>query len=129
MSTKVSFGLPYPTSRTIVGPELHLQSSLLEVRYDCEQDDGAVEWVQVSFHDTLAFEYRQVALCKAEDLDAYNKIVKYLESDWLDEMKDRWRNFLGSQASESQGQRYAHWRIYFDDAGCIDVIAKSFQIG
>jgi hypothetical protein len=129
MSGKEIFQLPWPTSRTITGPRVYWESPALVVDYDFEQDDGSIEWTRVTFHDVLAFEYRESACCEAADLDAYNQMVRYLDSGWLEEIRRRWREFLGSQAKEASEQSYAHWRIYFDDAGCIDVIAQSFEIG
>ena len=87
-----------------------------------------VEWTRVVFRDVLAFEYRQDACCQAEDLDAYNRVVKYLDSDWLEEMRNRRAGVLGHQANQEPAASYAHWRIYFDDAGCIDVMARSFEV-
>ena len=35
---------------------------------------------------------------------------------------------FGQQTQPSEERSYRHWRIYFDDAGCVDVIAQSFQL-
>lgn len=129
MMKREEYNLPWPTSQTITGPKLCLDSLKLIVDYDFEDDDGSAKWTQITFRDVLSFEYRQVACCCAEDLDAYNQIVRYLDSDWLKAMMHRWRRFLGDHASESQEMSYAHWRMYFDDAGCVDIIARSFEIG
>ncbi len=127
MMQKECFDLPYPTSQTMTGPKLCLDSMILVVDYDFEQEDGFVKWIQVIFRDVLAFEYRQVTCCYVEDLDAYNKVVKYLDSDWQKKMLNRRRRFLGNQVDETLNL-YAHWRIYFDDAGCVDVVAQSFEV-
>jgi len=121
------FNLAWPTSRTVIGPRLCLDSGALVVDYDFEQDDGSVKWIRITFQDVLAFEYRQIVCCCAEDLDAYNRVVKYLGSEWLKEMLNRRQRFLGGQAGEDCNL-YAHWRIYFDDAGCVDVIAQAFEV-
>ncbi len=120
--------LPQATSRTTVGPKLQLSSSTLRLSYGCEQDDGALRWTHIIFHDVLKFEYRQEAVCGAEALDGYNQMAEYQESDWLRTTRARLTSFLGSQAPEGQELLYVHWRIYFDDAGCVDVVAESFEI-
>jgi hypothetical protein len=123
------YDLPRPTSQTITGPILCLHSRKLTIDYDFERDDGIVEWIRVVFKDVLTFEYRQIECCQAEDLDAFNQIVKYPRSDWRKRMVDRSTYFLGVQANEKNADTYAHWRMYFDDVGCLDVIARSFDLG
>lgn len=40
----------------------------------------------------------------------------------------RLSRFLGSQATNGETSSYSHWHVYFDDAACINVIAKDFEI-
>lgn len=119
--------LKHPTSRTKDGPVIRLTPPNLSIKYDYPTDDGSVNWVELFFQDVLASEYRQEACCTAEDLDAYNKLLKEGTSAWLSEMESRWSKFLGSQVRGKEFL-YFHWRLYFDDVGCINIIAKSCQV-
>lgn len=89
--------LPQATSRTITGPRLGLIPPRLVLEYDCEQDDGSTIWTRISFSDVLAVDFRQEACCTAEDVEGYNRMVRYQDSDWLAEIRDRWRRYLGRQ--------------------------------
>lgn len=119
------FKLSEPTDRTKDGPIIALTPPNLRVRFDYERDGGIIKWVELIFHDVLVCEYRQEACCTAEDLDAYNTLVKDMTSPWLSEMESRWKRFLGSQAQ--QEFPYYHWRLYFDDASCINIVAKTHE--
>jgi hypothetical protein len=128
MTQQETFQLPLPTSRTIKGPRINLDENTLVVSYDFEHDDGSIHWSRVVFYGILAFQYRQNTCCRAEDIDAYNKIVRRPTSDWMEEMRKRLEEFLGNQADRAEQSQYAHWSIYFDDAGCIDAIAQRFEV-
>lgn len=86
MESSSRIELPLPTSRTVNGPKLHLSQQQLTLEYDYVLDDGTVAWTRTQFNAVIAFEYRQVACCVADDLDAYNKIVRHFDSSWLKEM-------------------------------------------
>jgi hypothetical protein len=57
-------------------------------------------------------------------MEAWNTLVRLEDSDWLREMLRRRREYLGEQWAESEDP-FQHYRIYFDNFGCIDVISRS----
>lgn len=119
-------GLPLPTILT--GPKLRWDGQILAIEYDSEREDGQIEWAEIVFGEVLKFEYRQNILCRADDVDAYNYLVKYAESGWLNEALEKRTEFLGVLEKADGASMYSHWRIYFDDAGCVDVLAGWFRI-
>ena len=129
--------LPLPTNATIQGPLLEfggssLQDSSLLVKYDHEHQDGRIEWAQVRFRGVLAFEYRQFAACEAEQIGGSRELARLHESPWLEARRRAWDEAVGSQKwQQLQGgaKRFQHFRIYFDDVGCVDVAAEIASIG
>ena len=127
-SSYEKIGLPLPTSKTVTGPKLRWDGQILAIEYDSERDDGQVEWAEIVFGEVLRFEYRQNSLCLADDVDAYNYLVRYAESALLNEALDKRTEFLGVSENTDGASPHSHWRIYFDDAGCVDVLAGWFKI-
>lgn len=124
-----SITLPYPTSHTDEGPRLMSEKQQLVIRYDYVAEDGSVFWVSVNYNHVIAFQFNQEACCTSDDLLAYNQIIRYSLSPWLNEMRQRWRSyFVGQEQQQIEDQRFAHYVIYFNDVGCISVVAQSFDI-
>jgi len=123
--------LPRPTSATVKGPTLQFEHPTLIVTYDYERDDGVIEWTRLLFNDVLAYAYRQMACCEAEHIIGYKNIQRFRESKWLTDTLKVWQEAVGwQQWQQQQGgeQRFQHFRVFFDDAGCVDVIAHSCNI-
>ncbi len=120
--------LPFPTSRTRTGPLVRLEAPALVVDYDCQEDDGAVRWVRIRFDLVMAFAYRQEACCLASDVEAYNKMLELRTSAHLEEIRGRYERSVPRQSRVVEASEFARFLIYFDDSGCVDVIASSFQI-
>lgn len=112
--------LPLPTSRTVTGPELVVARDEAIVRYDFERDDGSVAWVRITFARPIAVSFRTEPACRATDLDAYVHLTGYAESEWLSDVQSRVAGYFGSDGQPA----LIHWRLYFDDAGCIEAIAS-----
>ncbi len=121
--------LPYPTSATVEGPRLSGQGSVLTVEYDYTGLDGAVVWTRLTFRGVLAFRYCDAACCTAEDVQAYNYLALRSDSEWLTQVRQLWVKSMAGQATSGQAASYREWRMYFDDAGCVGVIAQSFEVG
>jgi len=123
--------LPRPTSATVKGPKLHFASPTLLVAYDYEGDDGVIAWTRLVFNGVLAYEYHQMACCEAEHIIGYQHIQRFRASKWLARILKVWQEAVGwQQWQQQQGgeQRFQHFRVFFDDAGCVDVIARSCEI-
>lgn len=123
--------LPLPTNATVKGPLLELEGSSLMVKYDHQHDDGRLEWTCVRFTGVLAFEYRQEAACGAEQIVGSGQVVQLSESQWLETRVNIWSKLVGSQKwQQLQGgaKRFRHFRMYFDDAACVDVAAEAISV-
>jgi|SRR5438445_9582247 len=123
--------LTIPTSRTLKGPIFRKQGDEVIVEYDCEEDDGSLKLSILVFHEPLDFEYRQISACSASDVSSSKEMLCLSQSERLIAIRDRWREFVGSdewQAKQGGADRFRHFKIFFDDAGCIDVVASGFRI-
>ena len=128
MKTDDMINLPVRTDRTKEGPKFNFEFPVLFIDYDYEEDDGSLIWVRIKFLNVLAYQFRQEPCCISEDIDANNVILKLIESRWLNEMRQRRSVYFGSQGSKSDEGLYAHWKIFFDNIGCLDVIAGGYEI-
>ena len=125
-----NFQLPLPTNRTITGPKFRKDGDQIVVEYDCQRDDGTVEWAQINFGEVLKFEYRQEACCRETDIVASHEVRVLEESQNLSQVLCRWQQSVGWQEwQQRQGsaERFKHFTVFFDDAGCIDVVAAGIS--
>ena len=125
MST-TTLRLALPTDRTTQGPRLKGDASQVTIEYDYQRDDGSIVWTSVVFDDVLMYEFRPAPCCIGEDvLDAAEVRVR-AASERLKVLLERWQETIGWQEwQQKQGGagRYKHFTMYFDDAGCVDVVA------
>ncbi len=125
--------LPYSTDSTIKGPIVKNQGigTSLIVDYDHEQNDGTINITRLEFKEALAFEYRQSVCCGADRIVSFHDIVCYNKSRWLNEIIKFWNKSVGWQEWQKQrgsADRFSHYRIFFDDSACIDIISSSVFI-
>lgn len=124
--------LPLSTNATKRGPILSLESDSLLIKYDYEEDLGSVRWAELLFKEVLAYEYRQAACCEAEHIIGSEHLASYLNSEWLNKIVSIWKESVGWQEwQQQQGgeHRFKHFRIYFDDAACVDIVAATCSVG
>jgi len=118
--------LSLPTSTTQEGPRFCADGRQAVVEYDCQKDDGSMEWSTVVFEDVLQFEFRPAPCCTTDDVVDATEVRVLTTSQRLTTMLERWQEAVGWQEwQQKQGgsARYKHFTMFFDDAGCIDVIA------
>jgi len=123
--------LPRPTSATVKGPTVHFAPPTLLVAYDYERADGVMEWTRFVFNAVLAYAYRQMACCEAEHMSGSKAIQRCRASKWLAGMLQVWQEAVGWQQWQQQqggAQSFQHFRVFFDDAGCVEVIARACHI-
>lgn len=120
-----------PTNRTIEGPRLVMAKDRLVVTYDCGQDSGGIEQGRLTFEEVLAFEYRDSTCCLPESVLPATEIRTQETSAFLGSVRTRWDEAVGWQEwQEKRGgaSRFKHFTVYFDDAGCLDVVASGCQV-
>jgi hypothetical protein len=129
-TTKIE--LSYPTNRTIEGPKLSQFRDSMVVEYDCQQDDGSVVWARIAFAEVLASEYRQISCCTEDSIVGFREIRVANQSSWLSGILHRWSESVGWQDWQKQqggASRFKHFTIFFDDACCMSVVARSCDPG
>jgi hypothetical protein len=131
MTTSERIPLPVPTNATLKGPRLTHEQSTLAVAYDYERSNGTTVWAELVFDEVLALEYRDSACCEPDQVVGSSHLVRYSDSAWLGRIRGLWSAAVGWQEYEqSKGgaDRFGHFRLYFDDAACIEVIAAALSI-
>jgi len=130
MSTK-NLALRTATNRTVKGPLFRKDGEGITVEYDCEDDDGSTRWSRVEFAEILDFEYRQASCCDAQDILGPKEMLCLDSSDRLTALLTRWQDSVGWQernAKQGGSERFKHFKLFFDDVGCVDVVAGSVRI-
>jgi hypothetical protein len=123
--------LPQLTSHTERGPTVAFDGQRLTVRYDCRVEEGTPAWTDLVFFEVLTFGYRSMAACFEQDVIGPDYLVEGDPSEERGEAVDRWRTTVGWQEYEKgrqEGTPFKSYLIFFDDAGAIEVIARSLEI-
>lgn len=108
-----------------------MERDRLLLDYDCEQDDGAAEPARLIFEEVLAFEYRDSTSCQAEDVLPPTEIRILEQSRYLDSVRSLWEERVGWQdwqRQQGEATRFKHFTVYFDDVGCLHVIASHCKV-
>lgn len=127
----IGIQLSSPTNRTVEGPQIQFDRGGLIVKYDYQSDDGSIKWEKILFFDVLSVEYNQAACCSEDSVVSAREIRTTSISSRLTEMTKRWKESVGWQDwQQEQGgaSRFKHFTIFFDDAGCVEVIAASCEV-
>lgn len=110
---------------------MRFDRNALDIDYDYQRDDGTLEWIHLRFNEVSAYKFCQAVCCAAEHIVGFDVMARYTESAWRDERIEHWKEWIGWQESQKQQggeSRFHHFRIFFDDAGCVDVLASSYEI-
>jgi len=94
-------------------PRLRQGSSTLALVYDFEAESGEYASEEVNFLGVVAFKFTASRYCTVEQIRAYDRLETVFDSTWATEV---------ANASDDA----LHYRIYFDDIGCYEVLAGSF---
>ncbi len=81
--------------------------------YDFESATGAYDWAEIAFIGVAAYTFTAADYCTSEQIRAYDQLVIVEESPWTDELARARKDIY-------------HYRIYFDDIGCYEVLATGF---
>lgn len=122
--------LPFSTSAVEKGPIVVFENDILHIKYDSVNQYGLVNWVDITFQEVLFMQFSQIACCKEEQIINSDSICCYTDTKLLIDMLDEWEDSVGWQEwQQKQGGagRFKHYRIFFDDVGCIDVISSQIR--
>ena len=122
--------LPYPTSATIKGAIVVMAGDILELFYDYAGLDAPPVWGRLRFREVLAYQWLSDVCCSAEHILRFDSMRASADSAWLTELLDRWDRLVEwRQYQEELGgrKRFRHYRVYFDELGCLDVVASSVE--
>jgi hypothetical protein len=129
MKTDNTIRLPSPTNSTEQGPVVVYEKDNLKVKYDC--NDNEKKWVEISFSEVLTYQFIQIACCQSEHIVDNNSIMVYDDTPFLLQARKIWEESVGWQDwQKKQGgaSRFKLYRLYFDDEGCLDVIAAQCKV-
>lgn len=115
--------LPVPTDRTLGASHIDLRGSEAVFSYDYEADDGTVRVVELKFEGLQACRWVVHEYCQLTDLHDLSHAVEFEDSPWLRELRAL-RHPVPWDAPELR-----HFSIYFDDRGCLDIIAAGLSSG
>ncbi len=105
--------LPVRSQEMDDAPEAKLKYEALTLSYSVEGKRA-----EIRFEGVVAFCFTQFRACTKEHVVAYDKLVAIGESDWLKQVRNEGRGSL-------EGAH--HYRIFFDEVGAYDVIARSVE--
>lgn len=112
MSDSAIWSLPHKSQEFAKGPRVR-QDTLenLVIAYDYELEDGRYEWTEFGFLGVIAFRFTLVGYCSLEQIHAFDEVRVVVPSAWL-------------AALLRPPDDVAHFRIYFDDIGSYEVLAR-----
>jgi hypothetical protein len=114
MMEEVVWSLPAPSQEFMHGPGILVTPGKVTLRWDSETETGAYEWSSADFTGVEAVTFTAHSSCTPEQARAYDRLVKVDPSDLLATLRGAGPKFL------------QHFRIYFDEIGCLDVVAEEF---
>lgn len=115
-ATKV-WELPCKSQEFQASPSLIQRGDRLELVYDYETESGQYQHATITFRGVEAFFFTSFESCSPDQVAAYDRVVAIRASEWLKQLRSR-------RAIEESLAR--HYRIFFDDVGCYEVIASEF---
>jgi hypothetical protein len=112
---EVVWSLPAPSQEFMQGPHILISPGKVTLRWDFESESGGYEWSSAEFVGVEAAKFTAHGSCTPDQVRAYDRLVKVEPSDMLGSLRGAGPKFL------------QHFRIYFDEVGCLDVVAEDFR--
>ena len=125
----IKIGLPM--NRTVQGPRITKDGNHLVIAYDCEQDDGSIQWARIVLDEVLFYEYRDIACCRAGSVLSPTQVRCQDDSETLAAILEQWQESVGWQEWQKEkggSARFKHFTVFFDEAGSIDAIAVNCHV-
>ena len=114
MSASTVWELPVKSQEFNDGPKIHqAPDERFIIKYDFELDTGDYAWEELIFVGTVAFRFTESRHCTSDQVAAYDRLQDLGRTDWLTAIR------------QPPGD-VRHYRIYFDDIGCYEVLAAAF---
>ena len=107
--------LPFRSQEFLNGPQLIHTVTGVRLRLDYETETGEYAWKSLSFKPIYAVRFTTQLSCTPDQLHAYDKLVAVDPAEWLSTMS-------------GIPDDCKHYRVFFDDVGCYDIAAKSFEV-
>jgi len=112
---EVVWSLPVPSQEFQQGPHILISAGKVTLGWDFESESGDYEWSSAEFTGVEAAKFTAHSSCTPDQVRAYDRLVKVEPSDMLASLRGAGPKFL------------QHLRIYFDEVGCLDVVAEGFR--
>ncbi len=114
MMEEVLWSLPVPSQEFQQGPHILISPGKVTLRWDFEGESGDYEWSSAEFTGVKAATFTAHSSCTPDQTRAYDRLIIVGPSDMLASLR-------GADPKVLQ-----HLRIYFDEVGCLDVVAEDF---
>lgn len=116
------YTIPEPSTAICSEVKLSYPKGGLILRYDYDRD-GLIYKSGLKFKKAIAHRHHYDVCCTIWHIrDVYDTLVEVKESSWLKELKD-----IATENKRDISDMH-HYMIYFDDAGCYEIIASSWEI-
>jgi hypothetical protein len=113
--TKTIWTSPIASQEIVDGPEVLLRPGKLTIRFSTEEG----VWHELSFADVLKFTFTEFGASTSDHVDAYDKLLDLgTDSVFAREALEGVRRDVSA---------LRHFRVFFDDVGAYDVIARSAE--
>ena len=112
------WALPVLSQEFRDGPIAKIERTVLRLRFDYETEVGDYAWQELTFNGVEAFVYTAHDSCTEDQVDAYDVLVEVVDSRWVAKLQ---------AARRTRVPALRHLRIYFDEIGCYEVAAASFD--
>ena len=107
--------MPFKSQEFSRGPELVQKGGRVQLRLDYETRKGAYAWKTVRFAEVSVIEFTAWQSCTPEQVAAYDRFVEIEPSEWI-------------ACLSGLPDGVHHFRVFFDDIGCYDVVAKKLDV-
>ena len=99
------------------GPDLLVQPGRVLLRF---RGEGRSDWIELRFQDIFRAMFTEFSVCSPEHLAAYDRLLDLGDASPLAV------EVLNSPRRDAAGMR--HFRIFFDEVGAYDVIARDVEV-
>lgn len=103
--------LPSPSQEFRSYPEISQDSDTISIGYDFETTSGEYAREAMTFTGVTAFHFTSAPSCTPEQIESYDTLVEIRDSSW-------------SKTLSKVPYDRRHFRIYFDDLGCYEVLGQ-----